>query len=162
MSTFTVMTVSRRSTTRTALFPRYTFCTTAMCFDNNNSSLSVHYINAQLTALWQNAQKCAEFLHPGDATVDIRSSHFEKSRYTRALREFYYFGDNPRRQRNSPLEFHATFGKPQIGFICNHDAMLLLDVDAATLNMSGASGQGRDVQYVFSLVANVNLTLDDD
>ena len=107
-----------------------------MCHDGNSASLSVRYINAQLTALWENAVECMNSTK--NNTWDVRSIEYDKSKYTRALAQYHYFGKKaPKAQNLSVNDFHfyATFGKPEIRFICNHDALLTLTIDAGHANL---------------------------
>ena len=105
-----------------------------MCLNGNSAELSVHYINAQLQALFDNATKCAE--HVAGLKLDFKSSAYEKSRYKRALREFHYL---PRRAppglKKEELFFHATFAQPKFQFVCNHTVFFALKIEAGRVNV---------------------------
>ena len=122
-----------------------------MCLDGNSAELSVHYINAQLKALWDNAKKCAD--HAAHAKLDYKSSAYEKSRNTRALREFHYL---TRKSKTGLVEkdlfFSAKFGAPELKFICNHSVFLSLTIESGHLNLDikDAVKPGRKArQYVY-------------
>ena len=99
-----------------------------MCIDGNSAPLSEYYIKSQFAALWQNASNCAKSM-TGHTWAD-----YEKSKYTRALAQFHYYGRKaPKPQAkvsNDDFRFSATFGTPDIKFVCNHDAILFLRIDA--------------------------------
>lgn len=125
-----------------------------MCLDGNSAELSVHYINAQLKALWDNAKKCAK--QAAHAKLDYKSCTYEKSRNTRALREFHYL---PRKSKTGLVEcdlfFSATFGQPKIKFICNHSVFFHLKIESGHLNLDikDSVKPGRKaVQYVLSRI----------
>lgn len=105
-----------------------------MCLDGNTAELSGHYINAQLVALWENAQRCAT--HAATAPYKFRSAAYEKSRSIRALYEYHYI---PRKADPAlvveELFFSAKFGKPELKFICNHSAFFHLKIETGHLNI---------------------------
>lgn len=104
-----------------------------MCIDGNSASLSVRYLNAQLQALWQNAEECVRHSN----WEKLKSPEYEKSKYTRALREFHLL---PKRSSQSPsldeLFFFATFHEPKLEFVCNHEAILHLKIESGRLNVA--------------------------
>lgn len=105
-----------------------------MCHDGNSASLSVRYLNSQLTSLWENAVECTE---EGGHTHDFASAHYEKSKYTRALAQYHFFGNRALKMVDSTddLLFFATFAKPELKFICNHEAVLCVTVENGHLNL---------------------------
>ncbi|GJF00396.1 hypothetical protein PsYK624_166840 [Phanerochaete sordida] len=103
-----------------------------MCIDGNTADLSVHYINAQLVALWENAQKCATHA----AGLDFKSAAYEKSKATRALREYHYLTRKAKHGlQEKELFFSAKFDRPQLKFICNHSAFFYLKIESGHLNL---------------------------
>ncbi|KAJ6457917.1 hypothetical protein C8R45DRAFT_560881 [Mycena sanguinolenta] len=99
-----------------------------MCFDDNSAPLSVRYLNAQLSAMWRNAVECAGYKGTKTTTIDLRSSEYQKHKYTRSLAEFHFVGLAPTRGSIAVenLFFHGVFGQPRLEFICNHEAVLYL------------------------------------
>lgn len=109
-----------------------------MCFGGNIAPLSSHYINTQLGALWDNAKLCAAHSQP-----DFKSEEYERSKYTRALFHFHYLGRRvPKNGAVNELPFFAEFGKPEIKFICNHDAMLTLTITRGHISLGPEHGRG--------------------
>jgi hypothetical protein len=116
-----------------------------MCLNDNSATLSVRYLNAQLTAMWQNAVECVG--HEGKkATVDLRSTDYDKHKYTRSLAQFHFAGNKPPRGSISKenLFFDGTFGEPRLEFICNHEAALYLKLQNGHFNK------------VYPMKANIN------
>ncbi|KAJ7258353.1 hypothetical protein B0H12DRAFT_1280739 [Mycena haematopus] len=106
-----------------------------MCFDDNVAPLSVRYLNAQLSAMWQNAVDCVS--HEGKkTTVDVRSPDYQNHKYTRSLAEFHFAGNAPSRGSIAVenLFFNGIFGKPRLEFICNHEAALYLTLKKGHFN----------------------------
>lgn len=105
-----------------------------MCVGENCAPQAAQYVNAQLTVLHANAASC--FKEHGNAqrsedhfraftlTAWILSDVFLG--YGHALYDFAYGKVAKRRQTKPGYDtlFHATFDKPEIEFICNHDAIL--------------------------------------
>ena len=92
-----------------------------MCIDGNNAVHVSHYLNAQLTALWENARQCAA--HYGD------SFNLEESqKFSFALAQFFV-GRTKGINSNEEFTFFATFGQPRLQFICNHEVVLHLKVE---------------------------------
>lgn len=142
-----------------------------MCVGENCAPQAVHYMNAQLAALYENAADCikhhdwstkpaeqfstylltTQLKRPADLT-DCRMSE-----YSHALAEFTF--TNPY-SRNQTM-FHATFGKPEIEFICNHDAILRLKIRKGyyRLDYSKSSAMNYSDKYVNPLFA---LTVSDE
>ena len=124
-----------------------------MCIDGNSAPLSVRYLNSQLSALWENANQCMK--EASNTSTDVKSSQYEKSKYTRALAQFHYFGRKASKIVTSSADFafYATFAKPQLKFICNHDAVLFLEIDEGHANLDynkviGSNGSVRIDAYV--------------
>ncbi|KZT65463.1 hypothetical protein DAEQUDRAFT_524238 [Daedalea quercina L-15889] len=88
-----------------------------MCVGENCAPQAVHYMNAQLAALYENAADCIKH-------HDWTNKPAEQFKYSHALAEFTYV---PPYSRNQTM-FHATFDKPHLEFICNHDAILRLKI----------------------------------
>ncbi|CAL1696314.1 unnamed protein product [Somion occarium] len=106
-----------------------------MCLEGNSAPLSIRYLNAQLTSLWENAVQCSK--DSSTNAYDVKSQAYEKSKYTRALGQFQYFGNKaPKVVRSTEdLLFYATFGKPEVKFICNHEAVLFLTIKEGHANL---------------------------
>lgn len=87
-----------------------------MCCDGNYAVPSIHYLNAQLKALWHNASECVN-----STTADIKSVDYDKTKYFRALAQFHYFGqDKKARKRFTTVEelpFAASFDEPHVRLI---------------------------------------------
>ncbi|KAF7343262.1 hypothetical protein MVEN_01758100 [Mycena venus] len=106
-----------------------------MCPGDNSATLSARYLNAQLSAMWQNAVECVG--HEGKkTTVDLRSTEYDKHKYTRSLAQFHFAGT--RSPRGSILKeklfFDGTFGEPRLEFICNHEVALYLKLKKGHFN----------------------------
>lgn len=106
-----------------------------MCLNNNSATLSARYLNAQLSAMWQNAAECVG--HEGKmTTVDLRSTEYDQHKYTRSLAQFHFAGT--RSPRGSLLKenlfFDGTFGEPRLEFICNHEVALYLKLQKGHFN----------------------------
>lgn len=108
-----------------------------MCHDGNSAPLSVRYLNSQLSALWENALECVKSTK--ENSWDVRSEKYEKSKYTRALAQFHYYGRKAPKPQGSPSSvdffFYATFGRPEIRFVCNHDAVLFVKIEKGHVNL---------------------------
>ena len=111
-----------------------------MCHDGNSAGLSIRYLNSQLSALWENAVECAKSVQ--NSSWDVRSEKYEQSKYTRALAQFHFYGKRAPKIVGSPsptdFHFYATFGKPDIRFICNHDALLTFTIESGHANLDTA------------------------
>lgn len=116
-----------------------------MCRDGNSASLSARYLNGQLTTLWENAVECLE---ESEHALDFQSEDYEKSAYTRALAQFHFFGRKPIKNVTSTddLLFSATFAKPELKFICNHEAALYLTLKSGHLNLDYGKASTGDYQ----------------
>ena len=68
---------------------------------------------------------------------DVKSAQYEKSKYTLALAQFHYFGRRAPKvvQSEDDLHFYASFEKPVLKFICNHDAALFVTIKQGHLNL---------------------------
>ena len=106
-----------------------------MCLEGNSAPLSIRYLNAQLSSLWENARHCVK--HSGVELHDVKSHEYEKSKYTRALAQYQFFGKKiPKVVRSTKdFLFYASFGKPELKFICNHEAVLFLTVQEGHVNL---------------------------
>ena len=110
-----------------------------MCSDENSAPHAVRYLNAQLAVLHQNAQKCLEehdqarteenstllysFLSAVASSVEYnRTEHFY------ALAEFTVY-----KPGSIDTAFHATFGKPELEFLCDHDVIIHFNIKTGNL-----------------------------
>ncbi|PCH38353.1 hypothetical protein WOLCODRAFT_115316 [Wolfiporia cocos MD-104 SS10] len=89
-----------------------------MCVGENCAPQAVHYMNAQLAALHDNAVACLKDHDPAHKPQD-------QTRYSHALAEYAYI--DPHSKGHHKM-FQASFDKPQLEFICNHDAILRLRI----------------------------------
>ena len=105
----------------------------ASTMHDNSAPLSARYLNSQLDAQWQNAVECSSH----GANAAFRSVEYEKSKYTRALRHFDLLSRKPPKNVSTDeLFFTATFGKPELKFICNHEAVFSLKIEQGHLNLA--------------------------
>lgn len=98
-----------------------------MCLDGDNAGHVTEYINAQLRSLHKIAVEC--FSHYHESSEHGGENLATLPGYDFTLAGFYH-------QQESTLsstKFHARFGAPVVDFICNHDALLHLEVYEATL-----------------------------
>ncbi|KAH8110420.1 hypothetical protein DFH11DRAFT_1803752 [Phellopilus nigrolimitatus] len=100
-----------------------------MCL-GNRAEVSSHYINSQLGALYDNAAQCttkhSTGLKPTMSSVE----------YGTCLYEFYGPGKHSRYQPSRlDLPFFATFGRPRVEFVCNHEVILFLDLQDGHYNL---------------------------
>lgn len=98
-----------------------------MCIDGDNSGHVTEYINAQLQSLHKIAVECLSHYdenheHGGDDPATLPGYDF-------ALAGFYHKQESAL----SSTRFKARFGAPVVEFICNHDALLHLEIYEATL-----------------------------
>lgn len=116
-----------------------------MCRDGNSASLSTRYLNGQLVNLWENATEC---IRECEHTVSWSSEDYEQSSYTRALAQYHFFGKRPARAITSTddLLFCAAFGKPELKFICNHEAVLYLTVENAYFSLDYGKATAAEYQ----------------
>ncbi|KAJ7023254.1 hypothetical protein C8F04DRAFT_1193608 [Mycena alexandri] len=108
-----------------------------MCLNDNSATLSARYLNAQLSAMWENAVECVG--HESKMTaVDLRSTEYNKHKYTRSLAQFHFAGNKTPRGSISRdnLFFDAAFGEPRLEFICNHEVALYLKLQNDHFNKS--------------------------
>ncbi|KAF9822043.1 hypothetical protein IEO21_00037 [Rhodonia placenta] len=106
-----------------------------MCVGENCAPQATRYIQAQLLALYENAQDCIE-LHQ-DANVqelDYRLSH--------SLVEYQQSRPLARQDTTSRAVFEATFDPPEIWFICDHDACFRVKISEGSYS-PGSAGPGR-------------------
>ena len=106
-----------------------------MCLEGNTAPLSIQYFNAQLSTLWQTAYDCAS--NSTFSPHDLSSPEYEKTKYIRALAQFQFFGKETSTAISSTDDFffYALFDKPQIKFICDHDAILSLNIREGHANL---------------------------
>ncbi|KAJ7263473.1 hypothetical protein C8J57DRAFT_1629561 [Mycena rebaudengoi] len=104
-----------------------------MCNDGNSAPQSIRYLNAQLAALWENADDCAK---QAGNNPNFKSEHWEKGKYTRALAQYHYLGKKSTSKITGvkDLLFSASFGKPTLEVICNHEVVLHLTIKDGHLN----------------------------
>ncbi|KAF7328255.1 hypothetical protein MVEN_02565400 [Mycena venus] len=104
-----------------------------MCNDGNSAPQSIRYLNAQLAALWENADDCAK---QAGKNPNFKSEHWEKGKYTRALAQYHYLGKKAvsKITGEKDLLFSASFGKPTLEVICNHEVVLHLTIRDGHLN----------------------------
>ena len=105
-----------------------------MCQDGNSASLSVRYLESQLDALYQNASECVNSVKDSSPNTEVEK--YEKGKYTRALRQFHFFGKKAPQdaKTSSDYHFYALFGRPSLKFICNHDVILHLKLKSGHYN----------------------------
>jgi len=91
-----------------------------MCH-GNSAQASANFINAQLSALWQNSKTCndeeGQGKKPKDTTV----------KYGIALREFH--GAETKTGDSETAAFHAVFQAPRMEFVCGHELVLFLKIE---------------------------------
>ncbi|OCH90224.1 hypothetical protein OBBRIDRAFT_731201 [Obba rivulosa] len=92
-----------------------------MCVGENNAPQAAHYINSQLSALYENAISCIKEHYNSQR-------HGEQYRYSYALAQFDYGKFRGKFIEHDEMMFHAKFDKPQLDFICNHDVILRLKI----------------------------------
>ncbi|KZT64494.1 hypothetical protein DAEQUDRAFT_678489 [Daedalea quercina L-15889] len=119
-----------------------------MCVGENCAPQAVHYMNAQLAALYENAVDCIKH-------HDRTNKPAEQFKYSHALAEFTYSLPYSRNQ----TMFHATFDKPHLEFICNHDAILRLKINKGyyRLDYSKSSGMNYSERDRVQSLENVEL-----
>ena len=100
-----------------------------MCI-GNRAEVSAHYVNGQLRALFENAQRCAKKhlngFRPSASAVE----------YATCLAEFY--GPAKHARQDVPrleLPFFAKFGCPRVEFVCNHEIVLFLNILEGHFNL---------------------------
>ncbi|KAJ6541182.1 hypothetical protein DFH09DRAFT_1174690 [Mycena vulgaris] len=104
-----------------------------MCNDGNSAPQSIRYLNAQLAALWENADDCAK---QAGENPNFKSEAWEMGKYTRALAQYHYLGKKSASKITGvkDLLFSASFGKPTLEVICNHEVVLHLTVKDGHVN----------------------------
>ncbi|KIK66337.1 hypothetical protein GYMLUDRAFT_257702 [Collybiopsis luxurians FD-317 M1] len=85
-----------------------------MCH-GNLAQASANFINAQLSALWENSKACNDKEPHKKESKDIVTKHGT------ALREFY--------DESGSASLHAIFQIPHLEFLCNHELVLFLRVE---------------------------------
>ncbi|KAF5373377.1 hypothetical protein D9757_009753 [Collybiopsis confluens] len=85
----------------------------------NLAQASANFINAQLSALWENSKVCNE---KDSGKKDI---HDVVTKHGVSLREYRGHTDD----ETDSASFHGIFQTPHIEFLCNHELVLLLKVE---------------------------------
>ncbi|KAE9405632.1 hypothetical protein BT96DRAFT_312831 [Gymnopus androsaceus JB14] len=85
-----------------------------MCH-GNLAQASANFVNAQLSALWENSKACNDKEPHKKDSKDIVTKHGT------ALREFY--------DESGAASLHAIFQTPHLEFLCNHELVLFLKVE---------------------------------
>ncbi|KAJ7651380.1 hypothetical protein FB45DRAFT_820896 [Roridomyces roridus] len=107
-----------------------------MCNDGNSAPQSIRYLNAQLAALWANADDCAK---QAGKNPNFKSEKWQQGKYTRALAQYQHFGFNKKSAGKisnvKELLFNASFSKPTLEVICNHELVLHITLAEGHVNM---------------------------
>ncbi|KAI0700946.1 hypothetical protein BC835DRAFT_322712 [Cytidiella melzeri] len=117
-----------------------------MCYGENSAEHAVDYFNSQLHTLWSAAKKCFE----KNDTKKWKPETPEQ-RYTFAL--YTYHAGQRRTGAQDSLQnymFHAIFAKPSIHFICNHEAVLTLQIEEGHYKPDVSRGLYRTAQGAHS------------
>ncbi|KAJ7611201.1 hypothetical protein FB45DRAFT_1037536 [Roridomyces roridus] len=103
--------------------------------DGNSAPQSIRYLNAQLAALWANADDCAK---QAGKTPNFKSEKWQQGKYTRALAQYQHFGFNKKSAGKissvKELLFNASFAKPMLEVICNHELVLHITLAEGHVN----------------------------
>ena len=126
-----------------------------MCSDENGAPHAVRYLNAQLAVLHENAQKCLDEHDPArteensafsflSVFVKVSSAEHNDVGHFYALAEFMVH-----KPGSTDAAFHATFGKPELEFLCDHDVIIHLNLKTSRLLLDSLRpGRGRcDVPF---------------
>ncbi|KAF5375463.1 hypothetical protein D9757_009960 [Collybiopsis confluens] len=89
-----------------------------MCH-GNLAQASANFINAQLSALWENSKACKD---KESGTEDFADVVFKRGV---ALREFY----GPQDEESNLPSFHVIFQAPSVEFLCSHELILYLKIE---------------------------------
>lgn len=136
-----------------------------MCLHGNSAPLSIRYINAQLSALWQNAWDCSPDV--AETHINMGSDDYEThkcvhelslpkpqandshQRHARALAQFQFAGKQRGRvmMDRQDLFFDASFDNPRLDFICNHEAILFLTIKEGHLNKDHQRTSGPNARF---------------
>ena len=90
----------------------------------NLASTSAYYINRQLETLWQIATDCVLSHRPGLSPTDTENE------YSTLLAQICVGELNRLPYSKENISFFATFGTPQLKFLCNHEAVLELHIQS--------------------------------
>ncbi|KZT30121.1 hypothetical protein NEOLEDRAFT_1055067 [Neolentinus lepideus HHB14362 ss-1] len=104
-----------------------------MCRGENNADHAAHYINAQLGALYENAIQCTQRHESSSLKA------YDRVRYDFALAEFFYASKH--RSSVAAVEdmlFSAEFDRPNLEFICNHEAVIHFRIHHGHMNLDFA------------------------
>ena len=106
-----------------------------MCLSKNNAFLSEAYLRSQLTGLWRGADHCAEETQGN--YLDMAEPDYEQCKAARAFAQYYFFGNCVPSSIQSPsdLFFYASFDEPSLQFVCNHNVILTLTLNTASLEV---------------------------
>ncbi|EKM54028.1 uncharacterized protein PHACADRAFT_257609 [Phanerochaete carnosa HHB-10118-sp] len=103
-----------------------------MCHGENNAPHATSYLNAQLQALWKISSECVEH-HGTYLKPDLNY------RYSFALAEYYYGKHRSGAQAAvDDMWFHAKFQAPTLDFLCNHEALVQINIDEGHFNSEHA------------------------
>ncbi len=123
-----------------------------MCSDENGAPHAVRYLNAQLAALHENAQKCLEEHDQAQSEensmlpftfgfIVTASAEHDRTEHFYALAEF-----TVHKPGSIDTAFYATFGKPALEFLCDHDVIIHFTLKTSRLILDslrpGRSGCG--------------------
>ena len=95
----------------------------------NRAPIAATYLNRQLETHWINnctyAKKYGSHLKPTSPHVEFGT----------CLAEYYHgFSHNKKNPSKEDMSFYASFGTPRLEFICNHNAVLYLDLKEGHFN----------------------------
>ncbi|TFY80143.1 hypothetical protein EWM64_g3867 [Hericium alpestre] len=111
-----------------------------MCL-GNFAEVSSEYINRQLQTHWENSQRCVQ-KHNREG-LKPQSRELE---YGFALSEFYYRKAGNYQCSKDDMTFWASFGCPRLEFVCNHEAILYLEVKEGHLYLDNDKGAHPDAK----------------
>lgn len=112
-----------------------------MCYNDNSAEHAIDYFNSQYETLWIAAKKCYEKYEEKDRKPEgfeqrtyyaimfvprLMSSVIVVG-YQLSLYKYYHGQQRPQGSLND-LSFYATFDKPSLDFVCNHEALLTLSI----------------------------------
>ncbi|THH09766.1 hypothetical protein EW145_g1793 [Phellinidium pouzarii] len=100
-----------------------------MCLGNRAES-SVRYINTKLCALYKNAVQCFEE-HRADRKLSLSAIEYATCLFVLYAPGRYSCDE----LSHHDLAFFATFGRPHLEFVCNHEVLLFLDIKEGHFNL---------------------------
>jgi hypothetical protein len=102
-----------------------------MCV-GNKAPQATFWINKQVQALWELAQKCVDKHSPGikPGTTEILLST--------ALAQLCV-GSHPSLSNaaSTDLDFHTTFDAPELDFVCNHEVVVTFKLKSGHFKVAG-------------------------